>query len=661
MSPAGQTVCLSMIVKNEAPVIRRCLESVRPIIDRWVIVDTGSSDGTQDIIRAHLEDVPGILYEREWRDFAFNRSEALRLARSHGDYSLVIDADDVLEIPSGFQMKALTADAYTLFIRNGQLLYPRTQLVSNRLEWFYRGVLHEFITCDSPHSEDQLDLVMRSNHDGARRRNPDTYQGDAKILETALQNETDPLLHARYAFYLAQSYRDSEEKAKALEYYLYRAGLGGWQEEVFVSYYQAAKLKEALGYPDQEVLDLYDRATAASPLRVEARHAASRFCRTRRFHAQGYEIAKGGLGQRLPTGALFAEPWIYETGLLDEFAVNAYWAGHYHDCLDACLHIIDTEKLRGDDLRRITANARWAREAIQKESPAKQLGRLGEKSFLERHSLETPRPLRSRIDNPPRVLISILAKQKEAALPLYLKCIESLDYPKDRIVLYVRTNNNRDNTKNILESWVARVRSQYAGVEMDARDVTPAVEKYGVHEWNSTRFAVLAEIRNTSLKKTLEHNCDFYFVCDVDNFIRPCTLSELVALNLPIVAPFLRSADPRRFYSNFHAEIDDAGYYVDCDQYYWIANQWVRGIFQVPVVHCTYLIRADMISSLSYADHTERYEYVIFSETARNRDVPQYLDNRQVYGYVAFDREAEAGGENEFQAAARLLANEVRL
>jgi hypothetical protein len=41
MNAVKQSVCLNMIVKNEADVIRRCLDSVRPIIDRWVIVDTG--------------------------------------------------------------------------------------------------------------------------------------------------------------------------------------------------------------------------------------------------------------------------------------------------------------------------------------------------------------------------------------------------------------------------------------------------------------------------------------------------------------------------------------------------------------------------------------------------------------------------------------------
>jgi glycosyltransferase involved in cell wall biosynthesis len=43
-----------MIVKNEAKAIRRCLDSVLPHIHSWVIMDTGSTDGTQNIIREHL-------------------------------------------------------------------------------------------------------------------------------------------------------------------------------------------------------------------------------------------------------------------------------------------------------------------------------------------------------------------------------------------------------------------------------------------------------------------------------------------------------------------------------------------------------------------------------------------------------------------------------
>src|ERR1700722_1191850 len=128
MNAAGRTICLSMIVKNEAPVIRRCLDSVRSIIDYWVIVDTGSSDGTQDIIRDHLKDLPGELHERPWRDFAHNRSEALTLARAHGDYSLIIDADDVLEIPEGFQLPDLTADSYVVDIKDNATNYQRNQV-----------------------------------------------------------------------------------------------------------------------------------------------------------------------------------------------------------------------------------------------------------------------------------------------------------------------------------------------------------------------------------------------------------------------------------------------------------------------------------------------------------------------------------------------------
>lgn len=92
-----QTICLSMIVKNEnGPHLKRCLDSMRPFITSWAVVDTGSTDGTQDAIRYYLSDIPGELIECEWvDDFSHSRNQALALAQQSGaDFAMVLDADD---------------------------------------------------------------------------------------------------------------------------------------------------------------------------------------------------------------------------------------------------------------------------------------------------------------------------------------------------------------------------------------------------------------------------------------------------------------------------------------------------------------------------------------------------------------------------------------
>lgn len=148
------TVCLNMIVKDEAPVIRRCLESVRPLIDSWVILDTGSSDGTQDVIREVLGDLPGALHESPFNGFDASRSEAIDLAMARGDadYLLFIDADDLMEVEPGFRMQSLTHDAYRVALHDGPIIHWRPALVSTRLPWRYVGILHEYIECGKPYS-----------------------------------------------------------------------------------------------------------------------------------------------------------------------------------------------------------------------------------------------------------------------------------------------------------------------------------------------------------------------------------------------------------------------------------------------------------------------------------------------------------------------------
>lgn len=652
------SVCLCMIVKNEALVIKRCIDSVRPIITSWIIVDTGSTDGTQHVIREHLKDLPGQLIERPWKDFAFNRSEALELARPYGDYSLIIDADDVLDLPKDFSLPALDMDSYTINIYHGPILHRRPHLVNNRLRWYYRGVLHEFVTTDDAHSQGHLDIAMRINSDGARRRDTQTYHYDAELLERALMTETDWFMRTRYTFYLAQSYRDCGEAEKALNTYLKRTIMGGWSEEIYISFYEAARLKELLKFPLEDILATYQAATNINPNRIEAIYGASRLCRINGWHLQGYQLAKGAIDKTPPIGALFSQLWMYETGLLDEFSINAYWSGQSEEALEACLKLIESGKLSQNDIPRVVLNARFSSKKIIESVKPPKLGSVGERLFVNEHKPDSAPP-RTDLETYPRILVAILAKQKERSLPLYLQCIESLDYPKSSIVLYIRTNNNRDNTESILRNWVARVGQDYAAVEFDATDVEEKVENFGVHEWNAIRFKVLGNIRNESLQKTFQHNCEFYFVCDVDNFIRPFTLTELVNLNLSIVSPLLRAVSANDPYSNYHADIDAGGYYRECDQYFWILNRWVTGIFDLPVVHCTYLIRRDVIEKLTYVDETDRYEYVIFSDSARKAKVPQYFDNRKIYGYIAFDRDVKDGDQPSFDIARDMLINEL--
>src|SRR6201987_2779739 len=129
-----------MIVRNEAHIVREVLDAVAPYSASWVIVDTGSEDGTQDVIRSHMAGlgIPGELHERQWRNFGHNRSEALTLAQGHGDYIWVIDADDTVVGTPDFSR--LTADMYQLRQRSNYGIFWRPLMFRDGLPVRYEGV-----------------------------------------------------------------------------------------------------------------------------------------------------------------------------------------------------------------------------------------------------------------------------------------------------------------------------------------------------------------------------------------------------------------------------------------------------------------------------------------------------------------------------------------
>jgi glycosyltransferase involved in cell wall biosynthesis len=318
-------ICLNMIVRNEVAVIARCLASVKPWIDCWAIVDTGSTDGTQEIVRESMRDLPGELHERPWRNFGHNRSEALELARSRADYLLFIDADETLGAAPGAAWPALSEPAYSLEARFGELRYDRVSMVDTRLPWRWVGVLHEYLDAGKPVAQPRVPgFWIEVRAEGARSRDPAKYEKDAAILEAALAGDPE---NARYAFYLAQSHRDAGKLQLARQWYEKRASMGGWDEEAWYARFQAARLAELLGDESVRVTSGYLGAYEARPARAEPLVALARYFRFRHEWNSAYLFANVARAIPMPQDRLFVDATAYGWWGQDELALAAFYTG----------------------------------------------------------------------------------------------------------------------------------------------------------------------------------------------------------------------------------------------------------------------------------------------------------------------------------------------
>jgi hypothetical protein len=375
MSGARPTICLCMIVKNEAGVLARCLRSCRDLIDCWVICDTGSSDGTHELITRELEGIPGELYRHTWVDFGHNRSVLMELAAGRADYLLLIDAD--MTVVQSAPLGGLTADAYMLRQGDERFDYRNKRLVRGDLRWRYVGVTHEYLSClDVERSVERLDALVIDDHgDGGSK--DDKFERDRALLKAELREHPD---NARAMFYLAQTQRDLGTQtgdigalASARDLYERRAGMGGWEEEVCCAWRQAGRLSAELGeWPRASAA--FMAAWEARPSRLEAVHdlVAGLLDRHQHRTANRFTTLAAGVGRlAVPEDILFVEPWVYRWGLLFQHSIAAYWCGELDASIRACKRLLAIESLPDAHRRQAEVNMRLAfsqkaRQAVER-------------------------------------------------------------------------------------------------------------------------------------------------------------------------------------------------------------------------------------------------------------------------------------------------------
>lgn len=393
------TVCLSMIVKNETHIIQECFDSVYKHIDYWVIVDTGSTDGTQEFIKQYFAEkgIPGELHERPWVGFGHNRTEALALCDGKADYAWMIDADD--RIVGNFAYphnKNFTADGYALKCGRDQCIWWRNQIFKTGIGWKYIGILHEYAQCDKqPLVQEKIEgnyfLEARTiGHRNTTVTPVEKYSKDAELLAEALKTEPE---NARYQFYLAQSYFDSQQWEKATEAYYKRVEMGGWEEECYYSLFRVALIHMAQEkeWPtiQQKLLDAYDYR----PCRAEPLHIIARSLRMMGRPRAAYLFAKEAAQIQFPhQDILFIDTNVYSWMALDELGSTAFYAHDYRSGFMACDFLLRNNRMPPTEVERIKTNhAAYANklreigqlEAIQNEIMARQAAQQNQPHVLK--------------------------------------------------------------------------------------------------------------------------------------------------------------------------------------------------------------------------------------------------------------------------------------
>uniref|UniRef100_A0A8C1SC30 procollagen galactosyltransferase n=1 Tax=Cyprinus carpio TaxID=7962 RepID=A0A8C1SC30_CYPCA len=253
----------------------------------------------------------------------------------------------------------------------------------------------------------------------------------------------------------------------------------------------------------------------------------------------------------------------------------------------------------------------------------------------------------------PRVMIALICRNNQHSLPHFLGTIERLDYPKDRIALWVATDHNIDNTTYLLRDWLINVQKLYHYVEWRPKEEPRKYhDEEGPKDWTNERYAYVMKLRQAALESAREMWADYLMMIDCDNLlINRDVLWKLIKENKTVVAPMMES---RAAYSNFWCGMTSQGYYKRTPAYIPMRKQVRRGCFAVPMVHSTCLVDLRKEASRLLAFHPPHPDYtwdfddiIVFAFSARMAEVQMFICNKETYGYLPVPLRAHSTMQDE--------------